>query len=212
MKLGFFIQGPDFIPLAEYLLASVRKAMPDVEIAQLTDGLCPAIDGCEVIRIPEPMPMGIRRVTHYSRLQGEWCFVGCDVLFRKDVREVFTLPFDVALASRVGTYMERARYSGVMPYNFDVLFSRNPKFWESALDLMKTMTSGSQEAGAEQLVTCALAKSQSFDVAVISSRYNFTPKLPTEDFGHISALHLKGRRKKWIPDFAAAIANGESRV
>ncbi len=205
MKFGFFIQGPEFIPLAAHLLASVRKVMPDVAIAQLTDGLCPAIEGCEVIRIPEEMPMGIRRVTHYSRLEGEWVFCGCDVLFRKDVREVFTLPFDVALASRVGTYMERTKYSGVMPYNFDVVFSRNPIFWGSALEIMKTMTPGAQESGAEQLVTCALAKSAHFDVAILSSAYNFTPKYETDDVSHASVLHLKGRRKDWIPAFAGAM-------
>jgi hypothetical protein len=204
LKIGFFIQGPQFIPIADYLLDSIRRVMPDVPIYQLTDGLCPAIDGVEVIRIPEEMPMGIRRVTHYTRLEGDWCFCGCDVLFRKDVRHVFEKPFQVALATRDGTYMQNAQYTQIMPYNFDILFSRSPEFWQIALETMKTMSPEAQDNGAEQLVTCAMAKSKAFDVAIIPSSYNFTPKRPTDDISHVHILHMKGKRKEWIPQFAAA--------
>ena len=211
MKLGFFLQGPHFIPMAQTMLASFRRAMPDVAIAQLTDGKCPGIVD-EVIRIPEELPMGIRRVTHYTRLEGDWCFCGVDVLFRKDVREVFNDPFDVALASRAGTYMERTRYAVMQPFNFDILFSRSPKFWMDALECMKTMTPEFQDNGAEQLVTCALASSPRYNVKIISSAYNFTPKHETEDVAHVSILHMKGRRKAWIPAYSDAIHAGESRV
>lgn len=205
MKLGFFLQGPDYIPLAEYLVASVRKVMPEVPIAQLTDGLCPALPDVEVIRIPEEMPMGVRRVTHYSRLEGDWCFCGVDVLFRKDVQGVFDKPFDVAMASRDGTYLQNAKYTQHMPYNFDVLFSRCPAFWRFALEIMATMTPEAQEWGAEQLVAGAIAKAGCFDFRVLPSSYNFTPKRETDDVSHVSVLHLKGSRKAWIPQFAATI-------
>lgn len=198
--------------MAETLLATVRKAMPGLHIAQLTDGKCPAIPDVEVIRIPEEMPMGVRRVTHYTRLEGDWCFCGCDVLFRKDVRAVFDEPFDIALASRKGTYMENSRYAVMQPYNFDILFSRSPKFWESALESMKTMTESFQDNGAEQLVTCALARSDRFDVRIISSAYNFTPKYHTDDFSHAAILHMKGRRKAWIPAYSDAIHEDRSQV
>jgi hypothetical protein len=212
VKVGFFLQGPHLMPLAESLVWSIRKAMPDVHIAHLTDGECPPLPGTETIRIPEDMPMGVRRVTHYTRLEGDWCFCGVDVLFRKDVRSVFEKPFDVALASRKGTVWERSPYSVLQPYNFDILFSRSPKFWEAALKMMKQLPLELQDNGAEQLITNLLAVSDLFDVEIISSAYNFTPKNLTDDVGDVSILHLKGGRKAWIPALAGAIARGNSRV
>lgn len=191
--------------MARYFVASVRRAMPDVHIAQLTDATCEALPDIEVIRIPEPMPMGIRRVLHYSQLEGDWCLCGVDVLFRKDVREVFDKPFDVALATRDGTYMQNAQYTEYMPHNFDVVFSRSPTYWEGVLSVMRTMSPEAQEWGAEQLVTCAFAKTDYFRVEIIPSTYNFTPKRETDDVSHVSVLHLKGPRKKWIPRMAEAL-------
>lgn len=206
MRLGFFLQGPHLIPLAQYCIDSARRVMPGIEIAQLSDGECPALQDVEVIRIPEPMPMGVRRVTHYSRLTGDWCLCGVDVLFQRDVRPVFEKAFDVALATRDGTYMQGAKYTEFMPYNFDVVFSRSPAFWDFCLEEMKKLSPEAQESGAEQLITCALAKSGFFDVAIIPSVYNFTPKRETDDFSHASVLHLKGRRKEWIPRIAERIS------
>jgi hypothetical protein len=199
MNVGFFLQGPHLIPLAETLLWSIRRVMPDVHIAHLTDGECPALPGTETIRIPEKMPMGIRRVTHYTRLEGDWCFCGVDVLFRKDVREVFDRPFDVALASRKGTVWGKSHYAALQPYNFDVLFSRSPDFWKAALKMMKICPEALQDNGAEQLITCLLTESELFNVEILSSGYNFTPKNMTDDLDHASILHLKGQRKAWIP-------------
>ena len=202
MRLGFFVQGEQHLPLAQSLIASAKKAMPDVEVFQLTDGKCPAVT--EAIRIPGEMPMGVRRVKHYANLQGDWLFLDTDILIRKDVRDVFDKPFDVAVASRTGTIWENCDYAAVMPYNFGVVFSRNPKFWQAHLAMLQTLPKKLQEWEGEQLVLCALAKRprSPYKVEVLPSSYNWTPAKKQDDISHAHILHLKGPRKAWLPDLA----------
>lgn len=199
VRLGFYAQGEGpHLLIAKHLIASAAKHMPDVSVFQLTDGATPCLAGAEAIRIAEPMPMGVRRLTHYTRLPGDWLFVDTDVLIYRDVREVFEKPFDVAIASRDGTYMEGTQYARLMPYNFGVVFSRCPKFWEALLPLLKRLPAEAQEWGGEQRLMCEMAKRSPFKVEILSSAYNFTPHKQDDDLSHVAIAHFKGLRKAWI--------------
>ena len=196
MKIGFFCQRESDFPLVEYLVASANKVMPGVPVYHLTNGTCKAFG--EAIRISGDMPMGVRRLTHYSRLEGDWVLVDTDVTFRKDVRSVFDRPFDVALASRVGTIWDGSEYAKQMPHNFGVVFSKGPKFWLKALDLLKMLPPRFQEWEGEQRVTCLLADHPDFAVEILPSSYNFTPAEKGDDMSHVHIAHWKGPRKAWI--------------
>jgi hypothetical protein len=195
VQIGFFVEskGLDF---AKLLIESAKKVMPDVPIFQLTNGECEAV--AEPIRIPGSMPMGVRRLTHYSRLEGDWVFVDTDVLFLKDVRHVFDKPFDIALASRKGTLWEGSEYAKKMPHNFGVVFSRSPKFWRIALEYLKRLPPKLQEWEGEQFVTGQMAEHPGFSVEILPSSYNFTPAEKTDDMTHVHVAHYKGPRKSWI--------------
>ncbi|HEY6028808.1 MAG TPA: hypothetical protein VIV09_18105 [Pseudolabrys sp.] len=195
------MQGEHHRHLAEMLVASISKVMPEVPVFHLTDGHCPTVPGTEVLRIHGAMPMGVRRVSHYIR-PGEWCFVDTDVLFKKDVRPVFDKPFDVALCSRKGTYMEGTEYAKEMPHNFGVVFSRQPEFWREVLMQLKKLPPELQEWEGEQALTGIFAKHPKYKVEILSSAYNFTPKARDEDVSHASILHLKGHRKAWMSSLA----------
>jgi hypothetical protein len=204
LRVGFYAEGSGpHLAIAKHLIASVRKHMPDVEIAMLTDGVTEAPMGVEAIRIAEDMPMGVRRLTHYSRLKGDWVFVDTDVVFRKDVSDVFAKPFDVAVASREGTYMAGTQYAELMPYNFGVVFSKNPEFWGMLLPHLRKMSPEEQRWGGEQLLTCQLIHQQDscFSVEILPSAYNFTPYRQEDDVSHAAILHLKGARKGWITTY-----------
>lgn len=190
------------MPYAQTLIASVAKAMPDVEVFQLTDGNCPQV--CKVIRIRGDMPMGVRRLKHYANLEGDWLFLDTDILVKKDVRHVFERKFDVALASRAGTFMEGTEYAKAMPYNFGVVFSRSPEFWRMGLGLLQSLPKKYQEWEGEQRVTCEMAshKRSPFKVEILDSSYNYTPQAKDEDLSEKHILHLKGPRKAWISDLA----------
>ena len=202
MKIGFFIEGEDYLGMARALVQSARLTMPHVPIFQLTNGECPAIEGVEVIRIPGDIPMGTRRIMHYAALVGEWCFVGADVVFMKDVQHVFRHPFEIAMASRAGTYLSGSDYEQVMPYNFDVVFSRSPAFWACVLEVMKKLPAEHQRWGGEQCVTGYLARDA--DLHVLPCEYNYTPESKLDPLEDVAILHLKGKRKTWLPELAVA--------
>jgi hypothetical protein len=204
VRIGFFTQGQGpHTDIAKHLIASARKHMPHVDLVQLTDESTPRLEGVKAIRIAGEMPMGVRRLSHYATLEGEWVFLDTDVIFRKDVREVFEKPFDVAVVSREGTYMDGTEYAKVMPYNFGVVFSRSPRFWRMVLTGVRTLPKQLQEWGGEQLVTCELAKRKDFHVEVLPSAYNFTPEKRDEDVSHAAIIHGKGGRKVWLADWAS---------
>lgn len=202
MRLGFYAQGQGpHLDIAKHLIASARKVMPNVDLVQLTDDKTPRLEGVKAIRIAGEMPMGVRRVSHYATLEGEWVFLDTDVIFRKSVEDVFKKAFDVAVVSREGTYMHGSDYAKAMPYNFGVVFSRSPRYWRTVLSGLRTLPKELQEWGGEQLVTCELARRKDFNVEVLPSGYNFTPEKREDDVSGAAILHLKGPRKAWITTY-----------
>lgn len=198
MRIGFFVQDEGIHwDCARYLIESVRRTMPAVEVFQLTNDSCPVVPGSQAIRIPGLMPMGLRRIQHYSQLEGEWCFCDTDVLFMEDVRDVFGANFDVAVSSRDGSGLEGSKYAKDFPYNFGVVFSRSPEFWKTALKAMKMLPPAMQEWEGEQWVTGKMVNSGRFPVKVLPRAYNFTPE--GGDYAGAKILHMKGPRKKLIP-------------
>jgi hypothetical protein len=176
--------------------------MPDVPVHMLTDGATEALEGCEVIRIPEPMPMAVRRITHHSRLAGEWLFVDTDCVVRKDVRPVLEEDFEIAVTDRKGSMWEKSPYGMVMPYNMGVTFSRSPEFWQTALKYLKTLPTKFQEWEGDQRVVCEMV-SAGFPARVLPGMvYNFTPEKRHDRIDHAAIVHFKGHRKLWIGDYA----------
>lgn len=196
MRLGFYAQGKgEHLDMAKHLIASSKRFMPDVPIYQLTDGETPCLEGAEALRIAGDIPMGVRRLMHYDR-EGDWLFVDTDVVIHKDVRHVFERDFDVAMASRVGTYMEGAPYTKANPYNFGVVFSRNPECWRKLVPILKTMEPQWQRWGGEQLLACQLGVG--YKLEVLPCWYNFTPEKQTDSLTAAYIVHYKGPRKAWI--------------
>lgn len=196
MNVGFFVQGDEHLPITKYLLESCKKSCPEAPVFQLTDEKTAAV--AEPIRIPGDMPMGVRRVSHYAALEGDWLFVDTDILIKRDVSHVFDEPFDLAVASREGTYMHGSSYSESNPYNFGVVFSRNREPWKLLLKHLREMDTQYQNWGGEQLLLGALVKSCRYKTKVLSSSYNFTPLTRDEDLSDKHIIHLKGPRKQWI--------------
>lgn len=198
MNIGFYVEDEEYFDMARMLVRSAKEHMPDVPIYQLTREKVRA--PCEAIRIPGDMPMGVRRLKHYASLEGNWLFLDVDVLFQRDVRHVFDLPFDVAFASREGTFLENHDYAKVMPYNFGVVFSKNPAYWQMLIPHLLELSPELQEWGGEQYLAGQLANQalSCFSVEILPSAYNFTPVRRDDDFRHAAIVHYKGKRKAWI--------------
>lgn len=208
MKIGFFALNEPHLSMAKHLIASVRKTMPDVEVWHLTDAICPHLpeaDNCK--RVGFEMPMAIRRMTLQSQCDGDWLFVDSDVVFRKDVRDVFRQSFDVALTDRTGTDMIGTQYAAAMPYNLGVTFSRSPLFWAAARTLLYTAPADLQQWEGDQRVICEMMTFPhrfGFDIKVLpGGTYNYPP-LSRDDpkAAQASILHYKGARKAQLSEAA----------
>ena len=202
MRVGFFVQGDGVHwDVAKTLLSSCRKAMPDVEIVQLTDGKTPAHEGVSVVRMAGDMPMAVRRMSLQGMLSGDWLFIDTDCVIRKDVRHVFDdKDFGVALTDRVGSLVGEGPYGKKMPYNIGVVFSRDPSFWGEVVKNLVELPAKAQEWEGDQWVVAEMVRA-GWPVKVIPGRiYNFTPELGHESVDHASIVHFKWRRKEWIKE------------
>lgn len=199
MRVAFYCdsEGPH-LEAGKLFVASVNRAMPGAEVFHLTNETCPEIDGAKALRLPNDMPMGIRRLTHYAGLEGKWLLCDSDVIVQKDVRHVLDGAIDVAVVSRKGTDIEGTDYEKVFPYNFGVVFSESPLFWRMVLGVVQTLPKDLQHWGGEQAALGSVANSGEFRVSVLPNEYNYTPRSPSEDVSDKAIVHYKGPRKKWL--------------
>jgi hypothetical protein len=206
MKVGFFHVDRGDTPhraLAARLIASVRRAMPDVAIAHLTDARTAPIAGVDHLVVRPSGPIALNCLEHYAGCEGEWLLVDTDVLIQRDVREVFARDraFDIAVADRDGTLLPHeigTKFMARMPYNKGAVFSRSPEFWRAATERLRQLSHRRQEWMGDQEAMCDVIAAGAFKVAVLPAAYNYPPKRRDEDVSAVSILHFKGSRKAWM--------------
>lgn len=190
MRVGYYHAGPRSL-YAEAMVDSVRRVMPDVEVVHLT---------------ATATPIALAVLEAYASVDGEWVFVDTDVVFQEDVRHVFEQPFDIAVATREGTFMDGedgSKFMARMPWNKGVVFSRSRAFWQRAYGRLLGMKSSQQDWMGDQQAMCDVLQSGAFAVLTLPNRYNYPPKFRGEDVRDKAALHFKGNRKAWMLGRAA---------
>ena len=179
------------------MLASAKEFMPDIPVYHLTDGETEAL--AEPIRLSEPKPLALNRISHYSRLGGDWLFVDTDIVFNRDVRNIFDQDFELAFAARD----EVNDYCTAMPHNLGVCFSRNTHFWQDIIPAIKDLPPKLQQWEGAQLAAgwyftrdwCPHKR------LILPAEYNYCPKSETEDISSKAIVHYKGKKpKRWLQD------------
>ena len=207
MKIGIFNVwrgDPTHNVLADMLIRSCRRVMPDIELVQLTDNTSPAIYGMDTVRRRTHAHTAMLRVEHYIECDGEWAFLDTDILVRRDLRTVFDDPFDVAIADRVGcsTPTEGEDYPlyQAMPYNSGVVFSRCPDFWRAVLHYMETVPPAKKDWMGDQYAVNAVVAEGRFTVKIVPGRaYNCPPLHRLDSCDGAALVHYKGpQRKDWM--------------
>ena len=206
MTLGFFYVyrgAPVHAVLADLMIRSVRRTMPDVPIVMLTDEETPAIYGVDEVRRLPKMPFDVLRCEHLTRCEGEWLYLDSDCIVQKDVRHVFNETFDVAVADREGCLVdgeEDLEFIKNTPYNLGVVFSRSTEFWKAVLVKLLQMTSERQEWLGIQFAACDVIEEDHFDIGILSGRlFNYAPHMFDEDVSQAGIVHYKGpTRKDWM--------------
>jgi hypothetical protein len=186
--------------LAQLMVESVRRTMPDVPIVQFTDLETPGIPGCQVIRKTwkHHNPM-VFRMEHLADMDSPVLCLDTDCIVQADVSSVFGLPFDVALTYRDRPVLDpssKVDLATVMPFNTGVIFSRSREFWLTCLDRLPKQDLGWY---ADQLVVARVAPS--FNVLKLhTDNFNYSPHELGEDTGKRLIVHYKGIHRKAIFD------------
>jgi hypothetical protein len=196
MKVAFLHarQAPTY---ADLMVASVKAAMPGVEVLQLTDLDTPTIDGCAARRATwdHDNPM-IFRMQHLSQLTGDVLILDTDVIAQRDVSGVFSLPFDMALTWRDGPIWDEDGNDivKIMPINCGVMFQRNPSFWDACLQ----WCSGKAVGWYADQIAVAHVWTQ-FDVLRLHcDQFNYTPYKAGDDVSRRYIVHYKGGSRKFL--------------
>jgi len=198
-KVTFLHVGEDS-RLPELMVQSVLKAMPGVEIVQLTDEVTPQVKGTtSVIRKPFDGMLMTFRMQHLADLKGNWITLDTDVLVLKDLRPIMEKDFDVALTKRTGRIMsDGIDIVAHMPYNTGVMFSKNHLFWENAYKALLGMPESAHKWWGDQLSVRLAAESGRYTVLELDcNTYNYTPK-DADERADVYVLHFKGPRKDWM--------------
>lgn len=183
------------------LRASVTQAMPGVSCVHLTDITTPLLG--EGRRYPASSRIALACLQLYAAAgSGDWLFIDTDVLMRRDVREVFQQSFDVAVATREGTLLEKevgTKFMAGMPHNKGAVFSRCPAFWHAAADLLASQPEKRQHWMGDQWALNALIAERTYAVHVLPNAFNYPPQARDEDVRDKAILHFKGpKRKDWM--------------
>lgn len=212
MKIGFFMvmrSDPQHFLHAASLVRECQKAMPDVEIVQLTDTRTPSVPGVTaavVLTESDRREMLAMRLAHYAACDGEWLLIDTDVSVRMDVRHVFEDEFDVALCDRNWPHLPQpSDVLETMPFNTGVVFSRQREFWRAVLAVWQAYPKEKQDWLSEQRAVAEVVKSGRFHVKVLDGNiYNYPPKT-VDDPCHVALAHYKGPRKAWLSEHARKV-------
>lgn len=190
------------------LIASSKRVMPDCPIAQLTDRTTPAIrDVDEIVRFDVGPAIALAVLDLYALAgDGDWLFVDTDVLMVSDVQHVFDQPFDLAVASRAGTFRDGEadlKFMRANPYNKGVVFSRSPQFWQDAAAVLRTMKPARQAWMGDQIAMNAVIASGRYHVLELDASYNYAPHRRDESWSGQRVVHFKGARKPWMVERAS---------
>ena len=202
MRLGFFTvfrKDPIHYVLAERMLGSAKRAMPDVECVQFTDAKSPLVYGADrLVRRPHGKMLE-RRLEHYADCAGEWLLVDTDAVINRDVRHVFDDEWDVALTDRLWTHVNQpADFVRDMPFNTGVCFSRSPEFWRAVLMTWRSFSEEQQKDWmSEQRAVAEVVRKDVFTVKVLPGMiYNYPPTTDTDaGLREAAIVHFKGPRK-----------------
>ena len=162
--------------LAVKSIASVRKNMPAATIVHATNYGTKAFEVDEVVRHHHDAQLlpqsGFNRADIQATIAGDVLFLDTDTLLLRDVSDVFTHEFDIAVA------MPRED-----EFNQGVVFSRRPEFWTNVAEEARRQKRYSEKAFSD------VVRSGKYKVRVLAAEYNYPP--PPD----LAVMHFKGRRK-----------------
>jgi hypothetical protein len=225
MTITFFLVAhprDEVIARARLMVESARRACPGVTLVQLSDASTIQTETETVIRIDRVWD-GTRsaavlldlRLELYARAERQMphvdlVFADSDILFQRDVREVFAVPgWHVGLTDRAYQHVTySADFLARCPWNTGVVFvpANSPRrFWHHVSRAWRALQPAEQDWLSEQRVVAEIARDPSLVVrALPGDIYNFPPDA-SHPGAHAALLHFKGPRKRQMLASAALV-------
>lgn len=214
MTAAFLHVGPD-LELPELLVASLKKAMPVTRVVQLSDVETARVPGVDdVVRRPwDHTNLMTFRLEHYAALPADarYLLLDTDMIVQADVSSVFELDpsFDVAMHKRETTIVVPPAWpdfpellhqdlAKIMPFNTGVIFARNARFWQVALESLRGLEARYHRWFGDQVAVRIAVETGAFKVLELHPAFNFTPNTEGEDVSRAYVVHYKGPRKAWM--------------
>lgn len=198
MLVAFLHVGAD-ASLPRLMVESGKKF--GYQFLQMTDEDSPVIDGCAIRRIPwDKKRLMTYRMRHLAELNQPALIVDTDILFQKDVSDIWARDFDIALTWRPPGSVKGPRgedLAKMMPYNTGVMFCKNPEFWIEAHKYCKRLNPGLQDWYGDQVSVRDVSKKFKL-LEIPCEEWNYSPKSPEDKPANARILHYKGDRKAWM--------------
>lgn len=189
--------------IARIMIASVRRAMPNIEIVQMTDGDTEALPVDTVIRKRFNHTFWVPWLMEFvSELPGQVLFLDSDIVVQKDLRALFNTGADLVITTR-GPKVFAGRQ---MPFLIGVVASTRPELWLELRDRVLAMPDTEDQSwwGSQLAIFDLWMEEQNgrgkWKIAVVPcDPYNYVPKDENDCPPDKWVLHFKGpRRKPWM--------------
>lgn len=194
-----FDRGAEPYVAADFLIRSIRRLMPRAKIVQCTDMDSPKVVGVDSVQRLPRQPLALWSATHYGALgDGDWLCTDTDVVIQKPVDHVFDDEFDLAVATREGTYLPgeiESEFMKSMPYNSGVVFTRKAHVWK---EICASMPDDDATWYGIQKTIPALMATGRIRVKILDSTYNFPPRSADDEVSNKAIVHYKGPWRKKV--------------
>jgi hypothetical protein len=202
--VAFLLVGEEQRPLAERMVASVKRHMRTVPIIHMRDQNTKPVKGSYSTQMLEwdGKYLMTYRLRHLAALPDpEVLILDTDTIVQADVRKIFYRSFDVALTKRDGPILDPngIDIAKLMPFNTGVMFSKSRKFWHDCHEWCAAAPESIQNWWGDQLAVKAIAPKYRV-LELPCDTYNYSPDTRDEDTTGRLILHYKGKRKQWMLD------------
>ena len=204
MIVCFLLVGAEQVPLAERMVASVRRTMGRVHVLQQSDDTTPRVTGVnEVSRKRYDGYLMPYRFEHLYDVWADTLVLDTDIILQTDPREHVDLAgeWDVALTYRKGPILDKngTDVAKLYPINSGVMLCRDRSFWADCWRCLQAQQDVQLDKWyGDQFAVRAVAESGKYRVRKLPcAEWNYTPGRIDEDVTNRHVLHLKGDRK-WM--------------
>lgn len=215
MRICFLYFGPQQEAIAQVMIASVRKHMPNAVLCQLTDTKTKRLTGVDECRRIDGSTYGYLLMRHMATCPLPFIRVDYDMIFQGDISHILEGDHDLAFNEHGD--------DGILSTEFGKAYSLATCIWGAteggkAHQFAREYREHHLKSGRDDwlgLIPSANELAVNYKVKRLAGKvYNYCPKDREDKPESALVIHYKGKRKKWMlpPEQAHLARIDEQRV